>query len=573
MQSSVEVEIRYLEHAWTCMIRISGGQHSWRGNSPNNNNNNNNLLSHDQGIRGRELSPDSNMHHRPGILIAGLECETSTFTPSRTLAPAFHPRRGKEVIYEFPFLQPGTPLANSANWHGALIGHALPGGIVTRDAYEELAGEIVTRAKEIVSSTPIHGLWFDIHGAMCVEGLDDAEVNLLRRIRAVIGPEVIVSASMDLHGNVSRDLAHETDLITCFRTAPHEDELTTKERACRNLIKVLAHPRGSQRDKEERRPLKAWIPVPILLPGEQTSTRMEPAKSLYAAVPEVEALPGVIDAAIWVGYPWADEPRNRAAIVVTGWDKTNVAAGAERLAKRFWGSHADFKFVGPTASFGESIDTALASSAHPFFISDSGDNPTAGGSGDVTWGLIQLLARSEFKDPTGRTVIYASLPGPKAVETMVEAGVGTTVTVTAGAEVDDIHSGPITMTGRVHAIKHGDKDAVVEAVLQVGSVFVILTQLRKPYHHEHDFTSLNLKPRDAQIVIVKIGYLEPELFDMAADWILALTPGGVDQDIKRLGHHRIRRPMWPFDTIFPTQPDLTARMIPMSNQPPTGPDV
>ena len=128
------------------------------------------------------------------------------------------------------------------------------------------------------------------------------------------------------------------------------------------------------------------------------------------------------------------------------------------------------------------------------------------------------------------------------------------------------------MTGRVHSIKHGDKDAVVEVVLQVGSVFAILTELRKPYHHEHDFTDLDLQPRLADIVIVKIGYLEPELYDMAKDWMLALTPGGVDQDLERLGHHRIRRPMWPFDKTFETAPDLTARSLALSNEPLTGPD-
>lgn len=128
------------------------------------------------------------------------------------------------------------------------------------------------------------------------------------------------------------------------------------------------------------------------------------------------------------------------------------------------------------------------------------------------------------------------------------------------------------MTGKVHSIKHGDKYAVVEVVLQIGSAFAILTQLRKPYHLEHDFTDLDLRPRSADIVVVKIGYLEPELYAMAADWMLGLTPGGVDQDIERLGHHRIRRPMWPFDKKFTTEPGLTARIIAPSNQPLTGPD-
>ncbi|MEN0101588.1 MAG: M81 family metallopeptidase, partial [Curtobacterium sp.] len=169
--------------------------------------------------------------HRPVIAIAGLAIETSTFTPTRTLAPAFHPDRGDEVVARYPFLA-----SLDADFRGALIGHALPGGIVDRASYEELASEIVARLTAIVASTSVDGLWYDIHGAMVVEGLDDAEADLLGRIRAVIGPDVVVSASMDLHGNVTAELAHQVDLVTCYRMAPHEDAMETKERAVRNLV-------------------------------------------------------------------------------------------------------------------------------------------------------------------------------------------------------------------------------------------------------------------------------------------------------------------------------------------------
>ena len=209
---------------------------------------------------------------KPIIAIAGLACETSTFTPSRTLAPAFHPKRGEEILEKYPFIRHGTKLGDAANWQGALIGHALPGGVVTRAAFEELAAEIIDRLTKIVAAAggQIQGLWYDIHGAMCVEEIDDVEFELLGRIRKVIGSDVLVSASMDLHGNVSRELAHQTDLITCYRTAPHVDVFETKERACQILVELLR--RGSER------PFKAWVPIPVLLPGEQTSTRVEPAK-------------------------------------------------------------------------------------------------------------------------------------------------------------------------------------------------------------------------------------------------------------------------------------------------------
>jgi microcystin degradation protein MlrC len=82
------------------------------------------------------------------------------------------------------------------------------------------------------------------------------------------------------------------------------------------------------------------------------------------------------------------------------------------LARGFWEARHDFEFVAPTGTLDDCLDEALASTARPYFISDTGDNPTAGGAGDVTWGLQQVLERPEFKDEDGPTVIYASLPGP-----------------------------------------------------------------------------------------------------------------------------------------------------------------
>ncbi|MEJ7830981.1 MAG: MlrC C-terminal domain-containing protein, partial [Segetibacter sp.] len=112
--------------------------------------------------------------------------------------------------------------------------------------------------------------------------------------------------------------------------------------------------------------------------------------------------------------------------------------------------------------------------------------------------------------------------------------------------------------------EYGDKDAEVEVVIRVGSVHVIVTQKRKPYHKERDFTRLGLNPRKTDIVVVKIGYLEPELYAMKADWLLALTVGGVDQNLERLGYKRIQRPMFPLDKEM-ENPDLSARMVPSSD--------
>ncbi|MCU7552708.1 M81 family metallopeptidase [Chitinophagaceae bacterium LB-8] len=491
----------------------------------------------------------------PRIAIAGLAIESSTFSPALTNEEAFQAKYAEQVFTSYPFLAPDSILRKAAQWIPTIIGKSLPGGAVTREAYEALVTKTLDSLKK---HAPYDGLFFDIHGAMSVIGLDDPEGDFITRIREVIGTKTLISTSMDLHGNVSQKLAKHTDLITCYRMAPHEDAMETKRRAVKNLLDRLQSGKGKPA-------YKAWIPIPILLPGEMTSTRIEPAKTIYKAVAPAAAQEGIIDAAIWVGYAWADEPRNHAVVMVTGDNKEKVMSTATRLAKSFWDARFGFSFVAPTGSLAECLNKALASKKRPFFISDSGDNPTAGGAGDVTWTLQEILARPEFKSPDGPSLIYASIPGPDLVKKALEAGVGKSVEGYVGAKVDARYAPPILLSGIVESIVKGDINAEVEVVVRVGSVHIIVTQKRKPYHKEADFTRLGLQPRTSDIVVVKIGYLEPELYNMKADWLLALTVGGVDQNLDRLPYKRIHRPMFPLDKDM-KDPDLSARLIVASDQ-------
>jgi microcystin degradation protein MlrC len=492
---------------------------------------------------------------RPRIAICGLAIESSTFSPALTDEAAFHADHGEKILGNYPFLAPGTSVRERAIWFPAVQGHALPGGAVTREAYESLMRKTLDSLKRHL---PLDGLFFDIHGAMSVVGLDDPEGDMILRIRKVVGAKTLISTSMDLHGNVSWRLAGQSDLITCYRMAPHEDEMDTKQRAVENLLARLETKKG-------RPAYKAYVNIPVLLPGEKTSTRIEPAKTIYAAVDPATKQKGVVDAAIWIGYAWADESRNHAAVVVTGDDKGVVTSTAERLARSFWEARKQFAFVAPTLSYEKCMDSALKSTKHPFMISDMGDNPTAGGAGDVTWTLTQILNRKEFQRADGPSLIYASIPGPELVEKALAVGVGGQVEGTAGAAVDHRYAPPVPIKGTVTAIRKGDKDAEVEVVVKVGSVSVIVTKKRKPYHYEADFTRLDLNPRKTDIVVVKIGYLQPELYDMRADWIMALTPGGVDQDIERLPYKHIDRPMYPLDKDM-KDPDLKAKLVPSSDK-------
>ena len=487
----------------------------------------------------------SAQQQRPRIGIAGLSIECSTFSPAVTPLEAFRQREGETLLSSYPYLHPDSTMGKGAIWLPAMLASATPGGIVTRETYEYLVEKILDMIK---ANMPYDAFFYHIHGAMSVTGLDDPEGDFLERIRGVIGNDAIVSTSMDLHGNVSLRLAEYSDLITCFRTAPHEDALESVRRAVSNLYDRVISGKG-------RPAYKAWVAVPILLPGERTSTRVEPGKSLYAMIPDIEALPGVVDAAIWVSYAWADEPRNQAVVMVIGDDKEQVGSSAKKLADQFWSVRHQFDFEAPTKSLDECLDIAIASDKKPFFISDMGDNPTGGGSGDVTWTLARLLQRPEFKTSNGKTVIYASIPGPEMIAAAKKAGVGATATAMVGAIEDFRFEGPVKLSGTVMFTSDH------EAVIKVGTIFVIVTHGRAAYHFESAMKAIGLNPREADIVMVKQGYLVPDWYNMQADWLMAHTRGGVDQDLINLPYKRIIRPMYPLDPDMPN-PELNVIFVP-----------
>ncbi|WP_442866947.1 M81 family metallopeptidase [Actinomyces sp. B33] len=468
---------------------------------------------------------------RPRIAVCGIHIESSTFTPYTSTADDFAVTRGPDLMARYEWR--GADWALAVDWVPILHARALPGGVVERGAYDAWLAEILDG---LSAAGRLDGVFFDIHGAMSVDGLDDAEGHMIGAIRSVIGPEPMVSASMDLHGNVSDALFEGCDLLTCYRMAPHEDAWESRERAARNLVDRLR--------QGLPKPAKALVHVPVLLPGEKTSTRIEPAKSLYAMIEPVEAMDGILDAGIWIGFAWADQPRCTGAVVVTGDDPELVAEQARIIGQEFWDRRRDFEFVAPVATIDECLDFGLRA-RRPYFISDSGDNPGAGGADDVTVALASLLAWPPVVDGS-LDVVHASIVDPDAAGACWRAGVGQSVDIEVGGRIDTRPPGPQRVRGTVRALAD-DPLGGPTAAIRTGGLTLIVTTNRAQYTTFEQFERLGIDIAAADVVVVKIGYLEPDLYETQADWLMALTPGGVDQDLLRLGHTRISRPMFPFD--------------------------
>jgi len=475
------------------------------------------------------------------LAIAGIHIESSTFSPLKSGLGNFHATRGPGMLERYPFLakeefkgvQP-LPLAHF---------RALPGGSVTREAYETMKEEILEG---------IHGpdfadaFYFDVHGAMSVEGLADAEADLLRAIREKIGTAMPVTCSQDLHGNVSDDLLEMADFITTYRTAPHVDWMETRERAVANLVRWWLDPKPVHR---------ARVGIPVLVSGEMSSTETEPGKGLYAPLAGEAARPGVWDASLWVGYAWADQARSMASAVATGTDAHAVKQVAEEIARRYWEARAEFRFVAPAGNARWCLDEALRLTRKAVFLSDAGDNPTAGAAGDVPGTLNCLLEHPAFSGEEDADAIFASIPDAAAVAACFEAGTGGRATLSLGGKLDPVHGEPLAVTGTVIRLRDEDPAAGRQAVVQAGKVEIILTEKRKPFHLRNDFLALGLEPLERAVTVVKIGYLEPELKAMASHHLLVLSAGGVPPLLTDIPYRHLQRPVFPVDERFNWQPE------------------
>ena len=468
------------------------------------------------------------------IAIGGIANESCTFSPLPSALDDFRLTRADDA--RFSQLYPFLPAYPEAEFHATLTAKALPGGPVAASAYQAIKTELLERIADLL---PLDGVYLDMHGALYVEGMTDAEGDWISAIRQLVGRDCLISASYDLHGNVSERIMAQLDLITGYRTAPHIDTLETRERALSLLIRCL---------RESIRPHKAFVKIPVGLPGEKTSTEWEPGKSIYAAIPGQIDGEAVMDATIQVGYVWADEPRMTACAIALGMDEAAVSSAASRLAELYWQRRADFRFGVDALSIDDCITRAMAETVKPVIISDSGDNITAGGAGDVT----AFLERALWHKPSD--MVYASMADAAAVEQCQAAGIGASLNLMIGGKLDHLNSQPLAISGAVEFIKPDARNPQV--VLRAGGIRVILTARRTSFQGRQQFLDLNIRPEDHKIIVVKIGYLVPELKAMARRSILALSPGAVNQDLLALTFERISRPCYPFDADMAWSPEV-----------------
>jgi microcystin degradation protein MlrC len=458
------------------------------------------------------------------IAIGGLAIECCSFSSLPTRLDDVTRLRGDNLRAEYPFLASYPDVT----FVPLIRGRATPGGPLEADAYQQIKQEFLDGLRE---GGPWDGVYLDMHGALYVLGMEDAEGDWTASVRAVVGEDILVAASYDLHGNVSPRVVENVDLLTAYRTAPHIDVTETRGRAVQLLVECLT--RG-------QRPQMSFIPIPVLLPGEKAMTTAEPAGSLYARIPQVISEYELLDASILVGYVWVDEPRAAASAIAVGMDSAKTQLAAQDLASAYWERRKEFRFGMPTASVDECIEQAQGLTEKPVFISDAGDNITGGGIGDVPYVLERLLAHNVTN------CLYAGIVDAAAVQACVDAGIGAEVQLSLGGKLDRRNGTPLEVTATVVRLAYPDSTNR-HAVIQVQGVQVILTERRTAFTTKVQFDEMEIDPSNYDLVVIKLGYLFPEIAPFARHSLMALSPGAIDPDIVNLPYERLTRPAYPLD--------------------------
>ncbi|MGJ7546942.1 M81 family metallopeptidase [Pseudomonas alloputida] len=383
---------------------------------------------------------------KPRILVAGFQHETNTFAPSKAGYENFvrgegFPQlvRGDDVLalkdVNIPaggFLLESHDLGFEAVpviWAGAS-----PSAHVLKETYDRIVGEIVDAAAE----ESIQGIYLDLHGAMVAEHTDDGEGTLLKRLRAVVGPDLPIVVSLDLHANVTNAMVEFADAMVAYRTYPHVDMAETGKRAAQ--LMALRLEKGKLQRSSRR--------LPFLIPINGMCTLLNPAKALYEQISVLES--AELSLSFSPGFPAADFEECGPVIWGYGTDGAMLEDAVETLYnmitedEHLW----EVPFLDPDEAVKQAVSIARTATK-PVVIADTQDNPGAGGDSNTTGMLKALLRNGACNAAMG--LLY----DPSAVQEAVKAGVGSSIQIALGGQSGVEGDSPLEGTFEVMHLSDG----------------------------------------------------------------------------------------------------------------------
>lgn len=484
------------------------------------------------------------------IFMAVLMQESNAFSPHLTDYNDFKISRGSEMLEKLPvtriFQDAGCELIPS------LMAYAVPGGRLKQADFQTFVTEIIAS----LQAEPVDGVWLYLHGALEVTGIGSGETALLQAIRRAIGWTVPVAIALDLHANNTPELIKAANVIVGYQTAPHTDEEETQVSAARLLLRCLMH---------QVLPHPVMVRIPMLITGERATTGVEPMHSLIGLLRQVEQDPGIWCASYFVGMAWVDTHYCGASIVITAepGQEDQAASLALSIAGQAWSHRSSFHFeeeaLPPEAALSAAM-TAAAAGTRPVFLTDAGDNVTAGAAGDSAFLLQQAL-----RQPVSGA-LFAGLIDRPLLEQCHSMPVGQMFDAAMGGTLDPQS---VRIALRVRLLWQGcildssgrrqTEAALVRCIGFAGdqldhSIDLIATGIRCAFTSPQIIESTPVKIADYSMIIVKQGYLYDALRQVASRSIMVLTPGSGSQNIETFQYQNVIRPVYPLDPDMTWQP-------------------
>lgn len=480
------------------------------------------------------------------VLIAECKLEVSSFNPALTHYGDFTIRYGPEILSYHRRARHEIGGALSV-WDARPDLELVPtysacartsGGTLAAPDWRRIAEEFLTALRQ---APPVDAAYFSLHGAMAAEDEADPEGYLLQEARKILGERIPFVASYDLHGILTERMVQHTDAFTCFHTYPHVDAFQTGQRAGRVLLRLL---------DGEIKPVTAKVYIPALVRGDELITETGLIGHAVRAAQEIEQSPGGVSAGAMWGNPFTDVPElGTNAFVITDDDPARAEREALRLAELFWQHHERMQVS--LTSLDEALRLAMERVEGTTILVDAADAPSSGAPGDSNAILKGLLERGY----AGEALIPIVDPG--AVCAAFAAGVGKTVRVCVGGAFDRGRHSPVEIEGYVRMLSDGRFkpespgewwDSGPTAVLQVGTITLIVTSRAVSLHDRSLFYAHGQDPRKFDLVVVKSPHCQHHMFKAwAARYIDVDAPGSTSANLRSLGHVRCPRPIFPLD--------------------------
>ncbi len=477
------------------------------------------------------------------VFTASLAVETNTFSPMLT---------GKEAFFERSHFPPGqhpnhpiltaSPLwilrrvAREKGWTvvEGLVTSAQPAGTIVRKVYEEFRDDILSQLK---AAMPVDIVALGLHGAMVADGYDDCEGDVLKRVRDIVGPKVVVSSELDPHCHLSELMVKSADLLICYKEFPHTDYLERAE----ELVEISA------RIAEKKVKPTAGVYDCRMINSYPTSR--EPMRSYVDRIMAMEGKNGIVSISVAHCYPYADVADLGTKILVyTDNDPAKAAALAKTLGQELIGLRDTVR--PPFLSIDAALDKGVAANSGPVVIAEPSDNAGGGAPSDSTFVLKRMIERGI------RDAAIAPIWDPIAVKMCFAAGDGAEFQLRFGGKMGPFSGTPVD--GKVRVIKcvgnatqsqgssiHYLGDA---AAIEIEGIAVVLITNRQQAWGPDLFSNMGVDPTKRKIVVVKsTNHFFAEYSKIAADVLYMDGPGALPRDFKLVPYTKIKRPIWPLD--------------------------